>query len=248
MHWWNKAANLGYSESQYSLGCCYLYGKGVKKNSKIAKEWIAKAAAQGHEEAQKTLKTINTTNNHSNYTIPQINWRNISDTDQMLLNNDVDKCIRFLESIPSNELDEWEKETKKYALSLLKAPKLSIIPFDLINYKKVRSIQCHKYNNVYAQGYGVIEYDFFNCKFTIQTNNQLFFRKTSGSQRKSGHIYKKDSTSCIFLGGWSVNDDPQTKYGSENSQAGTLYRIAENKMLMVFYGSPDSFELYEIIK
>jgi septal ring-binding cell division protein DamX len=44
-------AQQGDAKSQYVLGYMYYYGQGVETNTELAKEWIAKAAEQGHEKA-----------------------------------------------------------------------------------------------------------------------------------------------------------------------------------------------------
>ncbi|MDE5958879.1 MAG: hypothetical protein K2G59_01780, partial [Muribaculaceae bacterium] len=54
--------------------------------------------------------------------------------------------------------------------------------------------------------------------------------------------------SLIVLGGWSVNDDPQTAYGSENSIAGTVYKIGEGKAIMIFPTENNRVEIYELLK
>ena len=36
----------------------YRYGEGIKQNDKKACQWYKKAAAQGHEEAQKALNAL----------------------------------------------------------------------------------------------------------------------------------------------------------------------------------------------
>lgn len=80
-----------------------------------------------------------------------------------------------------------------------------------------------------------------------EKEGRLFFEKTTGSQRKSGYIYDNRPDSKVFLGGWSVNNDPQTTYDSENSVAGKIYRIAADRIIMLFI-APDgrSFEIYEL--
>ena len=40
----------------FNLGWCYYHGTGVNRNRQKAKEWIRKAAAQGHEPAKKALR------------------------------------------------------------------------------------------------------------------------------------------------------------------------------------------------
>ncbi len=61
-------------------------------------------------------------------------------------------------------------------------------------------------------------------------------------------MYQNSPESLIFLGGWSVNEDPQTTYGSENSVAGTVYKIGNNKAIMIFPTGENRVEIYELIK
>lgn len=45
--WASLAANQGYAQAERFLGACYEYGFGVNGNPQLAKEWYARAAAQG---------------------------------------------------------------------------------------------------------------------------------------------------------------------------------------------------------
>ena len=53
--WYQKAADQGDAEAQYSLGSHYDEGQGVEQDSKEAVKWYQKAADQGHAEAQSNL-------------------------------------------------------------------------------------------------------------------------------------------------------------------------------------------------
>lgn len=55
VHWYHQAAGQGHQEAQYTLGMYYLRGIGVEKNAKLANDWFAKAAEQGHEKAIRRL-------------------------------------------------------------------------------------------------------------------------------------------------------------------------------------------------
>lgn len=122
---------------------------------------------------------------------------------------------------------------------LLTQQELAVSSQELSAYRKVRSIQV---NNS-----GIFSYPYFACRFT-RRDGRIFFEKTSGSQRKSGFVYDNRPTSKLFLGGWSVNNDPQTAYGSENSQAGMLYKTAADRLMMLFVVPGRSFEIYELKK
>ena len=55
VQYYQKAADLGNAEAQYSLGLCYYKGKGVEKDFKQAVLWYRKSADQGNAEAQNHL-------------------------------------------------------------------------------------------------------------------------------------------------------------------------------------------------
>ena len=55
MKWFQKAADQGYAEAQYNLGCCLLFGNGVEKDETEAVKWFQKAAQQEYAEAQHYL-------------------------------------------------------------------------------------------------------------------------------------------------------------------------------------------------
>lgn len=111
---------------------------------------------------------------------------------------------------------------------------------ELLSFRKVRSIQ--------VSNMGIFSYPFFNCRF-INRNGKLFFEKTSGSQRKSGYVYPNDGYTKVFLGGSTVNEDPQTTYDSEDSVAGLIYKIAENKAVILFLNPYQGcFEIYELTR
>ena len=50
-----KAAEQGYAEAQFNLGCCYDCGNGVAEDKQEAAKWYRKAAEQGYAMAQYNL-------------------------------------------------------------------------------------------------------------------------------------------------------------------------------------------------
>ncbi len=56
-----KRANDGGAEAQYDLALQYLTGQGVARDLAAAKDWLQKAAAQGHKKAQKQLESLGAT-------------------------------------------------------------------------------------------------------------------------------------------------------------------------------------------
>lgn len=158
-------------------------------------------------------------------------------TDYGVLSLAREKALEVLSTISPNSYGYAEKgEVEK----LLSAKTLSITPKEMIGFRRVRSIQI-------AARDGIFSYPYFNCLFK-EIDGKVFFEKTKGSQRKSGYLYQNMPESLIFLGGWSVNDDPQNAYGSENSVAGTVYKIGMHKAIMIFPTENNRVEIYEFIK
>lgn len=129
---------------------------------------------------------------------------------------------------------------KNMVEKLLNAKTYSITPKDMIGLRRVRSIQIDARD-------GIFSYPYFNCRFK-KADGKVFFEKTTGSQRKSGYVYQNSPESLVFLGGWSVNDDPQTGYGSTNSVVGKVYKIGPRKAIMIFPTEEDRVEIYELTK
>ena len=157
------------------------------------------------------------------------------DWDRLVL--DREQALYVLETLPS---DAYGLNERPMVKKLLTSKNLKIDARELLAYRRVRSIQ--------VSNLGIFSYPFFSCRF-IRKDGKLFFEKTSGSQRKSGYVYDNKPDSKVFLGGWSVNDDPQTTYDSDHSEPGMIYKIGANKFIMLFL-APDeqSFEIYELIK
>lgn len=158
-------------------------------------------------------------------------------TDYGILSLDREKAWEALSTISPRSYGYAEKEDVG---KLLDAKTYPVLPKDLVGLWRVRSIQIDDRN-------GIFLYPYFNCRFR-EIDGKLFFEKTKGSQRKSGYLYQNSPKSLIFLGGWSVNDDPQTIYGSENSVAGTVYKIGPRKVIMIFPYQNNRVEIYELMK
>ena len=129
---------------------------------------------------------------------------------------------------------------KNMVEKLLNAKTYPITPKDMIGFRRVRSIQIDARD-------GIFSYPYFNCRFK-KADGKVFLGKTTGSQRKSGYVYQNSPESLVFLGGWSVNDDPQTGYGSTNSVVGKVYKIGPRKAIMIFPTEEDRVEIYELTK
>lgn len=161
----------------------------------------------------------------------------ILSSDYEALSLDREKAREVLSAISS---DSYGYAGKGAVRKLLDAKTYPVTPEEMIGFRRVRSIQIDARS-------GIFSYPYFNCQFR-KNNDKVFFEKTTGSQCKSGHLYQNGPESLIFLGGWSVNDDPQTAYGSTNSVAGTVYKIGARKAIMIFPSEADRVEIYELVK
>ncbi len=136
--------------------------------------------------------------------------------------------------------DSYGYAEREDVWQLLDAKTYPVTPDEMMGFKRVRSIQI-------AANDGIFSYPYFNCRFR-KVDGKVFFEKTSGSQRKSGYVYQNTPESLVFLGGWSVNNEPQTSYGSENSVAGMVYKIGPGRAIMIFSSEDNRVEIYEFIK
>lgn len=165
--------------------------------------------------------------------VPALN-RLIHADDYLLLVEGREKAQEILDGLGD---DAYGIREAPMVRSLLTGKPLTVSPSELKAYRRVRSIQV---NNM-----GIFSYPYFACRFR-EKNGKLFFEKTSGSQRKSGYVYENTPTEMVFLGGWSVNNDPQTTYDSDNSEAGMIYKIGAGKIIMLFVRPNQTFEIYEL--
>lgn len=161
----------------------------------------------------------------------------IHTSDYGLLSLDREMAKEALSAVSRNSVGYADKEMVE---KLLNSKTYPVTPEDLEGFRRVRSIQIDARDGIYI-------YPFFDCIFR-KTGGKVFFEKTTGSQRKSGFLYQNSPESLIFLGGWSVNDEPQSEYGSPNSVAGTVYRIGEGRAIMIFPSETGRVEIYEFVR
>jgi hypothetical protein len=58
LEFFKKRAEEGSDHAQYELGMRYLNGRGVAADDKLGREWLSKAAKQGHTQAAKKLEEL----------------------------------------------------------------------------------------------------------------------------------------------------------------------------------------------
>ena len=135
-----------------------------------------------------------------------------------------------------------------FLASILEAKPPPLTVQDLTGAWKLRSVQ---------SGFGgsVFSYPWFAGKISQRKDGSLFFEKTSGSQRRSGALFRHDGRTWVFLGGSTVNDDPQVGYSGsgksrkprESDSAGVLIRLGKGRLVLVVDGdSPQGWEVYEM--
>lgn len=102
---------------------------------------------------------------------------------------------------------------------------LPLDPSELMQYRQVKIIQCN------SGGWGFNEYDYFPCSIS-KREGRLYYEKLDGSQLKSGHLYRRDAYSYVFLGGTSAN----ASYDSHDRIGGILYKVAPDMLFLIFTG------------
>ena len=98
--------------------------------------------------------------------------------------------------------EEFLPELEQLELSLAQ-PVVAVDEKGLLGDWKCRSTQ--------ADQYGIYRYPNFQCRIR-RTDRGLFLEKTSGSQRVSGYLFREGTQRYVFLGGATVNDEPQVAF------------------------------------
>lgn len=134
------------------------------------------------------------------------------------------------------------------ALALLKqalsaAPK-TLEMSTLVGQWRVRSLQ--------GASYGLFLYPYFKSSIRADGEGRYWFEKTTGSQRRSGHMYP-DGDRLVFLGTSTVNEDPQGIYRAktapgpaENETVGVVWQLSANHLIMLLDAETEHFEIYEL--
>ncbi len=137
------------------------------------------------------------------------------------------------------------------ARELLAAAPQPIDQRKLIGNWRVRSLQTNTL--------GAYLYGFFKAEISLR-GDLLQLRKSSGSQRRLGLLYpvRDESSTLVFLGASSVNEEPQVGYSRGFSKVDSPERLASDSVGRFFQLGPDrlllildpqwsqGFELYEL--
>lgn len=147
-----------------------------------------------------------------------------------------DELLDYIETNASR----FEAEDIEKAKAFFNAEPLPIKANELLQFKRVRSIQ---FTDVCS-----VSYDFFNCRF-YREDGELYFDKTSGSQRKWGLIGRINDNNLAFTGCWYIGGDKRTGFlDEEHLQEGVIKKVSSNKVMMLFKNDDRGFEIYEIVK
>ena len=180
------------------------------------------AAKRSTVQTQQPKTNVETTTTAASITISNA-VEKISRSDRNVLDASIQNAKKLLDNLSADAyMDRASQKTE--VLNLLNQTHLPIVENELLNLKQVKSIQ--------ISNYGIFEYSYFNCKFTSK-NGSIYYKKTTGSQRQNGFLYRKDTNTVYFAGAWSVNDDPTKEYGSDQSIAGVFYKLSSGKYIMI---------------
>lgn len=149
-----------------------------------------------------------------------------------------------LKIIPAYIGKEAEYDAELKRLQTLLSTELKQITLDeLKKLDEVRSIQVSKL--------GIFSYPYFKCRFWKDKDGVTRFQKLTGSQRKSGPVYKEDDKTLVLLAASTVNEEtPRTYSGisksddTEHDAPGIIIK-AGNKVIAIFPETNGRFEIYE---
>lgn len=145
--------------------------------------------------------------------------------------------------------EPFDPSARALAERLVGATPLAIEPARLSGRWRVRTID--------ASALGIFVYPFFDAVIEPQGDG-LRFRKTTGSQRRSGRLLARGDRgdAYVFLGGRTVNDAPPVGYSGdapdadapqETDTVGVLYPLAPDHAVLLLDADRDAgFELYEL--
>jgi len=144
--------------------------------------------------------------------------------------------------------DAYGREDLPKARALLAAPTREADHEALVGDWRCRSTQ--------IDPGGVFAYPAFRCTVELTEDGILMFTKTTGSQRRHGQIYPFTSSSWVFLGGRSVNDDPYRVYSGtqadfdgeslQDDSVGLLETLKDGRIRIVFDATDEGVEFYEL--
>lgn len=153
--------------------------------------------------------------------------------EDIVLQSVISSALKSLKNLPADAYYDNSSQ-KENVRQMLGAVHVEFSDNELSNLTQVKSIQINSL--------GIFEYAYFKCKFE-QRGNSVYYRKTSGSQRQNGYLYRLDEKTIYFLGAWSVNDDPIKDYNSDQAILGALYKLSSGIFIMVIPEGNDNYNI-----
>lgn len=154
---------------------------------------------------------------------------------------------RRVDAINANpEIPASDADAKAVVEELLAEPHRALDIAALTGDWKVRSLQGGRY--------GIYAYPWFKARIE-QRDGRVWFEKISGSQRRSGWLLAPpdDKGDWYFVGGATVNDDPQIPYSKtgggsarDSDSVGTVWGISDDRVLMLLDVGDDGYEVYQL--
>lgn len=168
-------------------------------------------------------------------------WKVLAQPADLKVTEARDTALKLIPEYLGKEA-EYDTELKRLQ-KLLSAELKPITLAELTSLTEVRSIQVSKL--------GTFSYPYFKCGFTKYKDGVTRFKKLTGSQRKSGPVYKEDDKTLVLLAASTVNDEAPRTYSGISKSEDTEYDApgiiikAGNKVLAIFPESNGRFEIYE---
>ena len=177
----------------------------------------------------------------------QSHWREIAWPQHAYLIEEIrERILNTLEKTPTD--DEHSNKTIALVRELLDKKPMRISGDDIEGDWRIRSLQ--------GSALGHLTYPFFKARIE-NLDGIFFFEKTTGSQRRSGALHRHLPDTMIFLGGRTVNDEPQIGYSGaypdntpvDSDSIGLLHQLAPDHLIMLLdVDYNGNYEIYDMRK
>jgi hypothetical protein len=176
----------------------------------------------------------------------QPHWREIAWPQHINLVEEMRE--RILNNIDQPPPNDDSRKTIAIVRELLDKKPMRISGDDIEGDWRIRSLQ--------GSALGHFTYPFFKARIE-NLDGIFFFEKTTGSQRRSGALHRHLSDTMIFLGGRTVNDDPQVGYSGaypdntlvDSDSIGLLHQLAPDHLIMLLdVDYNGNYEIYDMRK
>lgn len=169
--------------------------------------------------------------------------------DQKLLKKADDAVLSMLNTREKAVTDDSSRAVLIEMKALLATKRMPIADDEKLHGNwKVRSLQSSRL--------GAYSYPFFKCRIFPEAK-ALVFHKAKGSQRRLGFLERDSKERFLFAGAMYFSYDPRpriykgaddnvVKEDLERNSVAWLYKIAADRLIMVFPSSEGRVEIYEL--